>query len=134
MYMPRFACYLFPGGSASKESTCKKMQEMSIRWLGKISWRTAQQPTPVFLPVESHGQRSLAGYSPWGHKESDMTERLTQNTWNLSGRRFVWSGRTSQHLACSSSALLFAFTQHDGCSFISICREKKDPDYLIFHS
>ena len=31
-------------------------------------------PTPVFLPGESHGQRSLVGYSPWGHKESDMTE------------------------------------------------------------
>ena len=35
------------------------------------------QPTPVFLPGESHGQRSLEGYSPWGCKESDMTERLT---------------------------------------------------------
>ena len=35
------------------------------------------QPTPVFLPGEFHGQRSLAGYIPWGHKESDMTERLT---------------------------------------------------------
>ena len=34
------------------------------------------QPTPVFLPGESHGQRSLVGYSSWGHKESDMTERL----------------------------------------------------------
>ena len=33
-------------------------------------------PTPVFLPGEFHGQRSLGGYSPWGHKESDMTERL----------------------------------------------------------
>ena len=32
------------------------------------------QATPVFLPRESHGQRSLAGYSPWGHKEQDMTE------------------------------------------------------------
>ena len=32
--------------------------------------------TPVFLPGESHGQRSQAGYSPWGHKESDMNERL----------------------------------------------------------
>ena len=31
------------------------------------------QPTPVFLPGESHGQRNLAGYSPWGHKESDRT-------------------------------------------------------------
>ena len=36
--------------------------------------RRAWQLTPVFLPRESHGQRSLVGYSPWGHKESDMTE------------------------------------------------------------
>ena len=35
------------------------------------------KPTPVFLPGEFHGQRSMAGYSPWGHKEWDMTERLT---------------------------------------------------------
>ena len=34
-------------------------------------------PTPVFLPGEPHGQRSLAGYSPWGHEESDTTEQLT---------------------------------------------------------
>ena len=37
-------------------------------------------PPPVFSPVESHGQQSLAGYSPWGCKESDMTERLTLNS------------------------------------------------------
>ena len=43
-------------------------------WLRKIPWRRAWQPAPVFLPEESHGQRSLAGYSPWGHKESDTTE------------------------------------------------------------
>ena len=42
--------------------------------VGKIPWRRAQQPTPVFLPGESHGQGSLAGYSLRGHKESDMTE------------------------------------------------------------
>ena len=40
----------------------------------KIPWRMAWQPTPVFLPGESHGQRSLVGYSPQGHKESDTTE------------------------------------------------------------
>ena len=44
----------------------------------KIPWRRAQQPTAVFLPGESHGQRSLVGYSPWGHKESGMTE-LTEH-------------------------------------------------------
>ena len=43
-------------------------------WVRKIPWSRAWQPTPVFLPGESHGQRSLAGYSPWGHKESDVTE------------------------------------------------------------
>ena len=37
-------------------------------WVGKTPWRRAQQPTPVLLPGESHGQRSLAGYSPWGHR------------------------------------------------------------------
>ena len=48
----------------------------SIPVSGKIPWRRAWQPTPVFLPGESYGQRSLVGYSPWGRKESDMTERL----------------------------------------------------------
>ena len=47
-------------------------------WVGKIPWRRKWQPTPVFLPGESHGQRRLAGYSPWGHKESDTTEWLTR--------------------------------------------------------
>ena len=43
-------------------------------WVRKIPWRRKWQPTPVLLPGESHGQRSLVGYSPWGRKESDMTE------------------------------------------------------------
>ena len=38
------------------------------------SWRRKRQPTPLFLPGKSHGQRSPAGYSPWGHTESDTTE------------------------------------------------------------
>ena len=44
--------------------------------VGTIPWRRAWQPTSVFLPGESHGQRRLVGYSPWGCKELDMTERL----------------------------------------------------------
>ena len=43
-------------------------------WIGRIPWRRAWQPTPVFLPGESHGQRSLAGYSLYGRKELDTTE------------------------------------------------------------
>ena len=45
-------------------------------WVGKIPLRREWQPTPVFLPGASHGQRSLVGYSPRCHKESDMTEWL----------------------------------------------------------
>ena len=43
-------------------------------WVGKIPWRMKWQPTPVFLPGESHGQRNLVGYSPQGCKELDTTE------------------------------------------------------------
>jgi len=54
------------------------MQETERRgfylWVGKISWRRAWQPTPVFLPGESHGERNLAGYSPQGCTEFDTTE------------------------------------------------------------
>ena len=48
----------------------------NIPWVEKIPWHRKWQPTPIFLPGESHGQRSLVGYSPWGHKELDMTEQL----------------------------------------------------------
>ena len=43
-------------------------------WVGKIPWKREWLPTPVFLPGEFHGWRSLAGYSPCGHKELDMTK------------------------------------------------------------
>ena len=49
-------------------------------WVGKIPWRRKWQPTPVFLPGESRGQRSLARYSPWGPEESEMT-KVTSNAW-----------------------------------------------------
>ena len=45
--------------------------------VGKIPWRRKWQPTPVFLPRESHGQRNLMGYSPWGCKEWNKTGRLS---------------------------------------------------------
>ena len=45
-------------------------------WVGKISWRRKWQLAPVYLPGKFHGRRSLLGYSPWGHRELDMTEQL----------------------------------------------------------
>ena len=54
-------------------------EEILVQTLGQeIPWRRKCQPTPVFLPVESHGQRSLAGYSPWGRTVLDRTEATKQ--------------------------------------------------------
>ena len=68
----------FTGGASGKELTCqcRRQKGWFNPWVGKI-WRRAWQPTPVFLPGESHGQRSLAGYSPRDCKELDTTERLS---------------------------------------------------------
>ena len=52
-------------------------------WIGKIPWRRKWQPTPVFLSEKSHGQRSLVCYSPWGQKESDLTECLSTVMFNI---------------------------------------------------
>ena len=55
---------------------CRRLRRCRFdSWVGKIPWRRKWQSTPVFLPGKSCGQRSLAGYSPWGHKELDMTEQ-----------------------------------------------------------
>ena len=62
----------FLGGSDGKDSPA-----MQDPWVGKIPWRRKWQPTPVIFPGEFHGQRNLAGYSPWGCKESGMTGQLS---------------------------------------------------------
>ena len=64
----------FLGGASGKELACqcRRCKRRGFDpWVRKIPWRRKQQPTLVFLPRESHGQRSLAGYSPWGHTESE---------------------------------------------------------------
>ena len=48
-------------------------------WVGKIPWRRKRQPTSVFLPGEFHGQRSLVGYSPWGHESWTQLNRLSMS-------------------------------------------------------
>ena len=70
-----FAC-----GATDKEPTyqCRNYKRHGFDpWVGKIPWKRAFQPTPVFLPGESHGQRNMTGYSPGGSKELDMTGLLT---------------------------------------------------------
>ena len=66
---------VFPGGSDGKVSAYN-VGDRFDPWVGKILWRRKWQPTPVLLPGKSHGWRSLVGYSLWGRKELDTTERL----------------------------------------------------------
>ena len=72
--------YGFPRWLSGKESTCRcrSLRRCGFNpWLGKTPWRKKWQPAPVFLPGESHGQKSLVAYSSsWDCKESDMTEWL----------------------------------------------------------
>ena len=78
----------FPGGSDGKRVCLQCGRPGFNPWAGKIPWRRKWQHTPVFLPRKSHGWRNLAGYSPWSHKESDMTE------W-LHFLSFLWTTRRS---------------------------------------
>ena len=66
----------------SKESTCQCRRSGFNPWVGKFTRRRKLQPSPVFLPGKSHGQRSLVGYSPWNgdHKELGMTEQQATHT------------------------------------------------------
>ena len=72
--LPLVKC--FPGGSDGKASAYNVGRPRFNPWVRKIPWRRKWHPTPVLLPGKSHGLRSLVGYRPWGHKESDTTERL----------------------------------------------------------
>ena len=77
-------CLGLPRGHSGKESTCqcrRRKKYMFDPWVGMIPWSRKWQPTPVLLPGKSHGQRSLAGSSPCGHKESDMTEWLSTHAY-----------------------------------------------------
>ena len=70
----------FPDGTSGKESACQCRRHKRCefdRWVRRISWNRKWQLTLVFLPGKSHGQKNLAGYSPWGRIESDMTEQGT---------------------------------------------------------
>ena len=97
----------FPGGSDGKEPACqcRKCKRLGFDpWVGKIPWRRAWQPTPVFSPGESHGQRSLAD-----RKESDMTE-AAEHTHTAPGRSAgnstAWDGSRVPPL------LLFSISCH----------------------
>ena len=68
----------FPGGTSGKEHACQCRRHKRSGfdpWVGKTIWRKKWPATAVFLPGESHGERNLVGYGPWGQKESEQLHR-----------------------------------------------------------
>ena len=70
-----------PWWLSGKESICQCRRYRFHPWVGKIPWRRAWQPTPVFLPGEPYGQRSLVNYNLWGFKESVGHDWATELNW-----------------------------------------------------
>ena len=71
---------VFTGGASGKEPACQCRRHERLMfnpWVGKIPWSRKWQPTPVLLPGESHGQRSLAGCGPWDHKSQILLKQLS---------------------------------------------------------
>ena len=82
-----FTCVGSPRGLDAKESACNAGDLGSIPGSGRSPGKRKWQPTPVFLLGKSHGQKSLVGYSPWGHKESEMTKKLPCSLFTCVGPR-----------------------------------------------
>ena len=89
---------------SGKASACQCRRHRFNPWVRKVPWRRKWQTTPGFLPGKSHGQRNLAGCSPWGHKESNTTEQLNENN-NLSAERGIHSSGQEKEMATHSSVL-----------------------------
>ena len=96
-------------------SVCLQCRRLGFdSWVGKIPWRRKWQPTPVFLPGESHGRRSLVGYSPQGRKELGTTERLHLLTYLLT------------YVSVTPNFLFPAWKSSQNSRFICLV------DYLVF--
>ena len=75
--------YRYQGGAVVKNPPANAGETRHGLRVGKIPWRRKWEPTPVFLPGKSHGQRTLAGYSPWCCQESDRTEQVSMAQYML---------------------------------------------------
>ena len=109
---------LFPGGASGKESALQYRSHRTCEfdpWVMQIPWRRKWQPTPVFLHGKLHGQRSLAGYSPWGHRES------------VSNRTFMASPHNSNPQIWKTQSELSPVSPHVRNSPQSIADDRMEP-------
>ena len=103
--LPRWLCDKEPTYQCRRRRRCRFPP-----WVRKIPWRKEQLPTPVFLPGKSHGQRSLAGCSPWGHKRAGHNLATKQQQEGKSAKRLDGDGRVSNcGLSCPHHLLATAF-------------------------
>ena len=105
--VPGLPCWL-----SGKESACSAGNLGSIPGSGRFPWKRAWQPTPVFLPGESHEQRSLAGYGPQGLKESEVTKQpqtgpWCQTDWGLLLKTLSFNRLTRNEFRCFLTHYIF---------------------------
>ena len=115
--------WAFPGGAVGKESTCQCRRHKKHRfdpWVGKIPWRGKWQASLGFLPGKFHGQRRLAGPSPWGGKELDTQEHIRTHAVNTVINKIHFTldkNNRSSHF----------FLENNTCSFLILFALKPSP-------
>ena len=98
----------FPGGSDGKRIRLQCGRPGFDPWVGKIPWWRQPLPTPLLLPREFQGQRTLVGYSPRGHKESDTTEWLSLFMYKINNKNILCSTENCSHylvITCKCSII-----------------------------
>ena len=120
------SCYTiigFPRCYSSKEPAyqCKRCERCGFDpWFRKIPWRMKWQPTPVFLPGKSFGQKSLAGYSPWGLKRVGHDRATKQQQQQKEAHIYTWRTPPSQTNLVNSNTTYVALPLgdwgHEGCT------------------
>ena len=98
-----------PRWHRGKESTCQCKRCGFNPWVKKIPWRRKLQPTPVFLPWKSHGQRSLVGYSPWDGTEAHRTYGLNKSNVTIREGKTDLISWNNRNLICLTHAFCIQF-------------------------
>ena len=129
-YRALFIAVGFPDGTAEKTTPMQETKRLGFDpWVGKILRRRNWQPAPVFLPQKFHGQRSLAGYSPQGLKESDMTEELNTHTHSSNYLTLIIGIKTHTHTHTHKCKLSSSVLCHEAHSLSLHCQHSLELPY-----